>query len=198
MIVTAIGAIDRNGLIGDGGAMPWHLPRDLRRFRKHTLGKPLIMGRRTLESLPAPLDGRLNIVLTRNLSYVREGCRIARSLETALRIAEEHAGQTGGNEAMVIGGGVVFEETATLWDRLLLTVVAGDFEGKTFFPLGKLRESRWRLVDQETFPPDAKNPHHHRFLTLERAPSDGQPGHDFDIVGWLRDSVTTFGATGSG
>lgn len=194
MIVTAIAAIDRTGLIGDGSAMPWHLPRDLRRFRKHTLGKPMIMGRRTLESLRGPLEGRLNIVLTRNRAFHAEGCRTAGSLAEALKIAEEYAGQTGGNEVMIIGGAVVFEETAPLWDRLLLTVVGGDFQGNTFFPLGKLRESRWHLVDEESFPSDPKNPHPHWFLTLERPAIDSPPEQDFDVLNWLSDSALTFGA----
>src|SRR5215213_1489351 len=86
MIVSAIAAIDRSGLIGNGMQMPWHLPRDLKRFRQHTLGKPVIMGRRTLESLGAPLGGRLNIVLTHNDLLQSEGIKIAYSIVEALKL----------------------------------------------------------------------------------------------------------------
>src|SRR4051794_10443227 len=109
MIVSAIAAMDRTGLIGNGLKLPWHLPRDLRRFRGHTLGKPVIMGRRTFESLQAPLAGRLNIVLTHNRSLRDGGFKIARSIQEALKIAEDHLGLVGGQDAMIIGGGGVFE-----------------------------------------------------------------------------------------
>lgn len=188
MILTAIAAIDRTGLIGDGTRMPWHLPRDLRRFRKLTLGKPVIMGRRTFESLPGALDGRLNIILTQNAAFHADGCQIARSIAEALSMAVEHASQTGANEAVIIGGSVVFEETVPLWDRLLLTVVEGAFEGSVFFPLDKLGQSRWRLVEQEQFGADGKNPHPHWFLKLERCPTDSPRSQDFSLLAWLQDS----------
>jgi dihydrofolate reductase len=187
MIVSAIAAMDHKGLIGDGMKMPWRLPRDLRRFREHTLGKPMIMGRRTFESLRAPLEGRLNIVLTRNPTLEAEGCRIARSIGDALKIAEEYAGQIEGNEVMIIGGGVVFEETVPLWDRLLLTVVFGDFRGDTFFPLSRMKEARWRIADQECRRPDNKNDHPHSFLTLERQRTVSTHMQDFDLFVWLSD-----------
>ena len=166
MIVSAIAAMGRTGVIGDGIKMPWHLPRDLRRFRDSTMGKPVIMGRRTLESLRGPLPGRLNIALSRSATYRAEGFRIARSIEDAIKIAEEQGGDHG--EVMIIGGGVVYRDTFPLWDRLLLTVVAGEFPGGTSFPLDQAKEGRWRLVSQEYCAPDGKNAHPHWFLSLER------------------------------
>lgn len=185
MIVSAIAAMSRTGVIGDGLKMPWHLPRDLRRFRTATMGKPVIMGRRTLESLPGPLPGRLNIALSRSATYCAEGFRIARSLEDALKIAEEQGGECG--EAMIIGGGVVYQESFPLWDRLLLTVVEGEFPGTTHFPLDQAKAGRWRLVRQEYCAADSKNAHPHWFLGLER---DGEkhPEHpSFDLSAWLSD-----------
>ncbi|AGA27831.1 dihydrofolate reductase [Singulisphaera acidiphila] len=183
MIVSAIAAMSRTGVIGDGVKMPWHLPRDLRRFRDSTMGKPVIMGRRTLESLRGPLPGRLNIALTHSASYRAEGFRIARSIDDAIRIAEEQGGDHG--EVMVIGGGVVYQDTAPLWDRLLLTVVEGEFPGGTYFPLAMAKEERWRLVRQEYCAPDSKNAHAHWFLSLERENASHLEAQRFDLSTWL-------------
>ncbi len=185
MIVSAIAAIDRTGLIGSGSKLPWHLPRDLRRFREHTLGKPIILGRQTFQSLRAPLQGRRNIILTRNPSFHAEGCHIAHSLDEAMILAEEYAGQVGGDEVMIIGGGVVFEETVTLWDRLLLTVVEGTFQGDSYFPLDRVTESRWSIHDREFCAADAKNLHAHWYLVLERLRSNDPSSEDFDLASWL-------------
>ena len=183
MIVSAIAAMGRTGVIGDGIKMPWHLPRDLRRFRDSTMGKPVIMGRRTLESLRGPLPGRLNIALSHSATYRAEGFRIARSLEDAIKIAEEQGGDRG--EVMIIGGGVVYRETFPLWDRLLLTVVAGEFPGGTYFPLDQAKEGRWRLASQEYCAPDSKNAHPHWFLSLEREGDHNLDHQNFDLSAWL-------------
>jgi dihydrofolate reductase len=186
MIVCAIAAMDRTGLIGNGLKMPWHLPRDLRRFREHTLGKPVIMGRRTLESLRSPLEGRLNIVLTHNRSLRDGGFKIARSIEEALKIAEDHLGLVGGQEAMLIGGGEVFEATYQLWDRLLLTVVEGEFPGNTYFPVDRVKDIRWRTSDREFCTTDTKNAHAHWFLMLERLGNNLTNQQGFDLSSWLK------------
>jgi dihydrofolate reductase len=160
--------MDRTGLIGTGSGLPWQLPTDLKRFKRLTLGKPLIMGRRTFESLGRPLPGRLNIILTRSLSDVAPGCRLARSFSEALTIAEKQLGESGQNEAMVIGGSAVFQEAAPRCDKLYLTVVEGRFAGNTFFPLGDFSAPDWQLVSQEMCPVDAHNPYQHWFYILER------------------------------
>ena len=184
LIVSAIAAMDRNGLIGGGMKMPWHLPADLRRFRKETMGKPVVMGRRTFESLRGPLDGRLNIILTNHPSFHAEGCLVARSIEDALGIAKEQSANT---EVTIIGGGVVFEETISLWNRLLLTVIDGEFQGDTYFPVSQVIAVGWGLVSQQFFPADAKNVHSHRFLRLERLKTDSPPTEPFDLGAWLKD-----------
>jgi dihydrofolate reductase len=183
MRVSAIAAMDRRGVLGNGGRMPWHLPRDLKRFRQFTLGKPIIMGRNTLLSLSSPLAGRTNIVLTRKPDLVAPGCTVVHSIEEALSAAEDHLNVAGGDETMIIGGGLVFEETLPLCDRVYLTLVEGQFTGDTYFPLPTLHQLRWRLVDRESCPADDKNPYPHRFLTLERQPEDHSSAQDFDLKG---------------
>jgi dihydrofolate reductase len=187
VIVSAIAAMDRTGLIGDGMKMPWHLPRDLRRFREYTLGKPLIMGRRTFQSLRSPLPGRLNIVLTNSGSFSAEGCRVARSIEDALKIAEDYLDGIQGDEVMIIGGAIIFEATVALWDRLLLTVVDSKFPGDAHFPIERVKQCRWQFVAREFWPDDAKNHHRHWFLKLDRQRPNSPTSEDFDLNTWLGD-----------
>src|SRR5712671_5217379 len=108
MLVSLIAAMDHRGLIGDENGLPWHLPKDLRRFRACTWGKPIIMGRRTFESIGKPLPGRFNIVLTQNPEYSAPGGRVALNFQEALSIAEDYLASTGGDEALIIGGGKVY------------------------------------------------------------------------------------------
>jgi dihydrofolate reductase len=160
--------MDRAGLIGTGDGLPWRLPADLRRFKRLTVGKPVIMGRRTFASLGRPLPGRLNIVLTRSLSYPAAGGQVAHSLAEALCLAEKHLAVSGEQEAMVIGGREVFAEVARHCDKLYLTVIDGRFPGSIYFPLEEFVAPEWRLVSQEACPADAHNPHKHWFYILER------------------------------
>jgi dihydrofolate reductase len=189
MRLSAIAALDRAGAIGLGGRMPWHLPRDLKRFRTYTWSKPIIMGRKTFLSLAAPLAGRHHIVLSRAPDFAPAGCQVAHSVAEALAAAEAHLKGTGGDEAMIIGGGHVFEETLPLCDRAYLTVVDGQFEADTFFPLGLLRQLRWRLIQQESCGKDERNPFAHWFLALERSPSDSAPAEEFDLSSWPSSST---------
>jgi dihydrofolate reductase len=185
MRVSAIAAIDRSGVIGKGGRMPWHLPRDLKRFRTLTWGKPVVMGRNTFLSLDAPLAGRLNIVLTGQRGFAAPGCTVVPSIEAALAVAADYHGQTGGDETMFIGGRRVFQEALARSDRVYLTVVEGEFQGDTYFPLEALRQHRWRLVDHESWAQDARNSYPHRFLVLERRQDGESPAQDFDLSSWL-------------
>src|SRR5437667_2376114 len=105
MLVSLIAAMDCRGLIGDETGLPWHLPKDLRRFRALTMGKPIIMGRKTFELIGKPLPGRFNIVLTKKPEYSPPGCRVARTFQEALSVAEDYLASTGGDEVMIIGGG---------------------------------------------------------------------------------------------
>jgi dihydrofolate reductase len=185
MRVSAVAAIDRSGVIGVAGRIPWHLPRDLKRFRHITWGKPIIMGRRTFLSLKAPLAGRHHIVLSRQSGFLAQGCQVVHTIDEALAAARDHLGTTGGDEAMIIGGSGVFEETVSLWDRLYLTLVEGRFDGDVFFPLGALGQAHWRLVEQERCSPDAKNRYPHRFVLLERLSGPDPRAQGFDLSGWL-------------
>jgi dihydrofolate reductase len=170
MLVSIIAAIDRRGLIGAEAGLPWHLPADLRRFRALTWGKPILMGRTTFELIGKPLPGRTNIVLSRSPQYCPPRCRVARTLEEALAIAESCLVETGGNEAMIIGGGKVYAEALQRCDRLYLTIVEGDFQGNTYFPIQELLRQSWRPAGEpETHVADETNRYPHSFHILERA-----------------------------
>jgi dihydrofolate reductase len=185
MRIAAIVAMDRGGVIGSGGRLPWHLPRDLRRFRENTWGKPIIMGRNTFRSLPRPLPGRFPIVLSRAAGLSVPGGEAARSVAEALSVAAAQLAVTGGDEAMIIGGGHVFRETAGVWDRIYMTLVEAEFPGDVTFPLDRLRQVRWRLVAEERCAADARNAYSHRFALLERPAREQPTADDFDIDLWL-------------
>jgi dihydrofolate reductase len=171
MLVSLIVAMDRRGLIGDETGLPWHLPGDLRRFREYTWGKPILMGRRTHQFIGKPLPGRFSIVLTCDPEYRAPGCRIARSLEEGLDIAEDYLAGTGGDEAMIIGGGKVYAQAMQRWDRLYLTLVDGQFQGTTYFRIAELLRQNWRLACKpQAHPADEKNRHSHTFYVLQRCP----------------------------
>jgi dihydrofolate reductase len=186
MLVSIIVAMDRRGLIGDATGLPWHLPGDLRRFRSITWGKPIIMGRKTFESIgKRPLPGRFNIVLSQNPGYsagsTGSTCRVARTLQEALALAADHGESTGGNEVMIIGGGKVYADAIHRCNRLYLTVVEGEFRGNTYFPVQELLSQTWRLAcAPQTHPADERNHHSHSFQVLERdvdaAPCPPRPG----------------------
>ena len=141
--------------------MPWHMPADLAHFKRVTLGKPVLMGRKTFESIGRPLPGRRNLVISRNPAYQAEGVEVIDSVEAALALLGE-----GVDELMVIGGGHLYGQLLPRADRLYLTridlVVAGD----TRFPA--FDDEQWRLVESEAHPADEKNPHPYRFETWQR------------------------------
>jgi dihydrofolate reductase len=169
MQIAIIAAMDRRGLIGHDGKLPWHLPQDLRRFRQYTWRKPIIMGRKTFESIGKPLPERFNIVLTTNPDYNAAGCQVARSYQEALSVAENCLANVGGNEVVIIGGGTVYAEAIHRWDRLYLTIVEGQFQGTVYFPICELLRQRWRPASEPAvFPADEKNPHGHSFHVIER------------------------------
>ena len=165
LTVSFVVALDRNRLIGADGGLPWRLPADLRRFKQITLGHPLLMGRRTWESLPRqPLPGRRNIVVTRQVGYDAPGAELAADVDAALaRVAD--------GELMVIGGAQIFEALMPRADRLYLTWVEGDFAGDTWFP--PFDPGEWQETQSETHEPDERNPHRMRFVTLDRVRAGG-------------------------
>lgn len=149
MIITLIVAAGDNGVIGRGNALPWRLPDDLKRFKQLTLGKPIVMGRRTFESIGQPLPGRLNIVVTRDTNYQREGVTVVHEVDAAVRAA--------GNvpEIMIIGGAELFQRFLPLAGRVHLTRVHGDVDGDVHWTELDARE--WRRVAGE--PHDADERH---------------------------------------
>lgn len=161
MKLTAIVAAAENGVIGREGRLPWHLPADLRHFKVRTMGRPVIMGRRTWESIGRPLPGRLNVVLSRQPGFAAEGAVVARSLDEALSLP----GVREAEEAMVIGGARLFEEALPRCDEIELTRVHAEVEGDTFF---RFDEREWILDASEALTPDEKNPFPITFETWVR------------------------------
>jgi len=145
--IILVAAVAENGVISNQGRHPWHLKSDLRHFRALTLDKPVIMGRKTFESIGKPLDRRTNIVITRDPEFSAEGVETAPSLEAALDLARQDAERRGTDEIMVIGGGGVFAETMPLADRLEITYVHAAPEGDVRFP--PIDPKQWRAVSRE-------------------------------------------------
>lgn len=155
-----IAAMDKNRLIGSDNQMPWHLPADLAHFKRLTLGKPVVMGRKTFESIGRPLPGRRNVVITRQQDYGVAGCDIFHSLEAVWEALQNEV------EVMLIGGGELFKKLLPQASTLYITQIQAEFKGDTYFPCWEAAE--WEVVQQESFAPDEKNPHHYTFLTLKR------------------------------
>ncbi len=160
MIMSLIVAMDTRRVIGKANQLPWHLPADLQHFKKITLGKPIIMGRKTYESIGRPLPGRRNVVISRQENFRVPGCDVFSSLVDALDALTHEP------EVMVIGGANIFEQALPLADRLFLTIIHEDFEGDTFFP--EWSEAEWKEVASETHEPDEKNVYSYTFLELRR------------------------------
>jgi dihydrofolate reductase len=180
MRVSVIAAVDRNGLIGGERGLPWHLPRDLRRFRELTWGKPIIMGRTTHEHIGRPLPGRHNLVLSRRTHATIPGCTLVSSIDQAIQTAAKES-----EEVFVIGGGEVYREVLPRADRLYLTVVDGVFVGTTFFPGELLRQGEWVVKSREVWEADAKNDYRHVFLVLERNLPHDSPADRFEYAALL-------------
>ncbi|MDO6460261.1 dihydrofolate reductase [Granulosicoccaceae sp. 1_MG-2023] len=165
-MLAMIMAMDRNRLIGADGGMPWHLPNELQYFKRVTMGKPLIMGRKTFESIGRPLPGRANIVVTGNTQWSHEGVWVAHDLETAIALAEKH--KQGADEVMIIGGASLCRQAMPLTEKLYLTVIDHEFEGDTW--LDSFEESDWQELSCEQVRPDEKNPYAYRCRVLLRKP----------------------------
>ena len=157
MLVSIHAAVAQNGAIGRDGGLPWRLSTDLRRFKAETMGKPLIVGRKTWESFPRrPLPGRLNIVVTRQKDYHAEGAETAASLEEALALAAARSAADI-EEICVVGGGEIYRQAMPIADRLSLTRVLAEVEADTFFP--PIDPGERRLVSEEEFPAGEKDSH---------------------------------------
>jgi dihydrofolate reductase len=166
-VLALVVAKAENGAIGRGGELPWHLRSDMRYFREITMGKPVLMGRRTFESLPRVLDGRLNIVLSRDRGFVAPpDAVVAHSLEEGLAAARASAARTNAAEIMIIGGEDVFREVLPQADRIYLTEVHASPTADTWFP--ELDPNEWREVSREAHKAGPKDDHAFSFVVLER------------------------------
>lgn len=160
--------MSRDGVIGYRGAMPWKLPRDLKRFRELTLNKPVIMGRKTYQSIGRPLPGRTNIVLSRRIESQCSVWHTANNRDQAIELAVA----IGGSEAMIIGGAQVYELFLPLCSRIYATIVEGDVQGDTYFPAKILDSPGWKVTCGKTWKADDRNSHDSIDLIL--TPSSSQ------------------------
>ncbi|MFC5403654.1 dihydrofolate reductase [Cohnella soli] len=159
MTVTLIAAVASNGVIGNNNELIWRLPADMKYFKQQTIGKPVLMGRKTFESLGRPLKDRTNVILSRNLTDAPEGCVLVGSLDEALsRYADE--------ELMIIGGAEIYAQSLKHADRLLLTEIGQSFEGDAYFPT--FDRTQWKLVSRTEGVQDDKNTLPYAFCVYER------------------------------
>ncbi len=161
--IAMIAAMAAGRVIGAGNKMPWHLPADLKHFKRLTLGKPVIMGRKTFESIGSkPLPQRINIVITRDTKFHAAGVVVAHDLQDALKKAQPHAAE----EIIIMGGASVYEQALPLADRLYLTFIQLNVAGDAHFP--DFSVFRWQEIESKSHTPDAENPYNYSFVTLQR------------------------------
>lgn len=162
MIISFIVAVDESNGMGKNNQLPWHMPADFKMFKRTTTGHHIIMGRKTFESLGKPLPNRPNIIITHNPNYQAEGAIVTNSLEEAVDLAK-HNNET---EAFIIGGSEIFKQAFPMADRLYLTRIHHTFDVDTWFP--DFDEEQWKIVSNEHYGPDEKNPFAYTFLILEK------------------------------
>lgn len=165
--LTLVVAIDAQRGIGIDNKLPWHLPEDLAHFKRVTIGKPIIMGRKTWESIGRPLPGRASIVVTRDANFRAEGADVVTSLEDGITLAAVRGRcMPGADEACVIGGGEIYRQALAVADRLYVTHVLADIDGDTRFP--SIDPAIWEAVSTETYPASDKDTHATRYTVYER------------------------------
>ncbi|MFT7900821.1 dihydrofolate reductase [Tenacibaculum ascidiaceicola] len=160
-MITLIAAIAKNNALGKDNDLIWHLPADLKRFKKVTTGHPILMGRNTFESIGKPLPNRTSIIITRKNNYFVDGCLIANSIEQAIELTE-------GKDAFIIGGAQIYKDALeqNLVDRLDITLLHHEFEADAFFP--EIDMEIWKEVAREDFKADEKNKYDYSFVSYER------------------------------
>jgi len=156
---SLIVAIAENGVIGFENKLPWHLPADLLYFKKLTLNKTVIMGRRTYESIGKPLPNRKNVIVTRQKNFMVQGCEVVHSLEDALEKYKN-------DEVMIIGGASLYKESLPYVNRMYLTFVKANVKGDTYFP--EFDSKDWQEISRQDHEPDVKNPYAYSFVVYER------------------------------
>jgi dihydrofolate reductase len=157
-------AMDKRNLIGCNNALPWHLPADLKHFRAITMGKPIIMGRKTYESIGHPLSGRLNIVLSKDPKLSLVGCQVLHNLDELLTFTQDY------KESVVIGGRSIYKLLLPMVQRLYVTWVDGEFEGDCYFP--NYQPHKWQEIEKQDFPANTLNPYPYSFTVLTRYETD--------------------------
>lgn len=160
MILSIIAGVTTNGVIGKAGTMPWHLPADLQHFKQLTMGKPMLMGRKTFDSLGRVLPGRRHIILTRDQAFHHEQCDIVHSIDSALLLVKAEP------ELMVIGGAELYRQALPLAGRMYLTLINAVIDGDVMFP--DFDEAEWCEVERVERPADERNVHALSFVTLDK------------------------------
>ena len=160
MAISLVVAASRNDVIGGNGYLPWKLPADLQRFKQLTLGHPIIMGRKTYDSIGKPLPGRTNIVITHRQDFKSPGTAVVHSLEEALQLCQNT------EDVFVIGGGKIYEQALPFAERIYLPRIHQDFIGDTF--LFSIDSSLWKETSRQDFPPNGNNLYPYSFILYER------------------------------
>ena len=158
--LALIVAMDENRLIGNDNQLPWRLPADLAFFKRTTMGKPIVMGRKTFDSIGRPLPGRRNIVITRDPEFSAEGCEVVHSIEAALAGCGDH------DELMLIGGATLYEQTLDQVSCMYITRINHSFSGDTWFP--EFDVTQWEIAEKEDFDADPDNPFTYSFVKYVR------------------------------
>lgn len=170
MLLSIIVAQSENRIIGRENKLPWYLPEDLKYFKRITQGKPIVMGRKTYESIGRPLPGRTNIVISRNVDYQSPGVHVVSSLDQALELAEQQALIDGSEEMLVIGGAEIYKQAIQQADRLYVTQVHATIDGDAVFP--EIDNSVWKEVLREDFFAEGPNPYDYSFVVFQRKNSE--------------------------
>jgi dihydrofolate reductase len=160
MKIAGIVAMSENRVIGNDNQLPWHLPADLKHFKTITMGKPILMGRKTFESIGRALPGRCNVIITRDESFQAPGCVIANSIETALSAVSYS------EEIFIIGGAALFQQMLPMIKRLYITLIHHYFMGDVYLP--NINEAEWHETHREDCQPNSENPYSYSFITLDR------------------------------
>ncbi len=163
MLISAVVACAKNNVIGINNQIPWYLPADLQYFKRITQHHHILMGRNCFESIGKPLPNRTNIIVTRDLFFSATGCLVAHSIEEGIKIAKRNKE----SELFIIGGGIIYEQTINLCDKLYLTEVNLEVEGDIFFP--EINTKEWQLVSEEKHEKDEKNKMDYTYKIFERA-----------------------------
>lgn len=161
-MLSHIVAASENNVIGAKNELPWHLPNDFKYFKNKTWGMPVIMGRKSYESLKKSLPGRINIVVTKKANWHPDDVFVVNDIDDAIEKAKE----SDAREIFIIGGGEIFKQTINIVSKIYLTRVHATVDGDTFYP--ELDKKKWKLIDQQSFPADEKNNYAHTFEVWEK------------------------------